>query len=154
MSLSTYSMELKKRWLSHSLRTIRKQLLIRNILRLIPFDLELSLLEVADNHTRQEFIHPLFIRNIRISPAPNEQQQIEQFRDGLILEEVHLLVSPFYVFVDFLFEELVGFLHRTKSTIYLLSWGLMGPIMSRGFFLTGYLMGDFLLYDFRAYYFF
>lgn len=35
-------------------------------------------------------------------------------------------------------------------TIYLFSVGLGLPIMRRGFFLIGYFMGDFLLYDFRA----
>ena len=56
--------------------------------------------------------------------------------------------------MDFLLEKLVGFLYEMKSTIYLFYCGLMGPIMRRGFFLTGYLMGDFLQYDLRAYYFF
>jgi hypothetical protein len=88
-----------------------------------------------------------------VSPAPYKQKEVQKFENRLCEEEFHLLVGAFNILVDFFSEEFVGFLCEEKGTVYLFYWGLMGPIMRRGFFLRGYLMGDFFEWDLRAYYF-
>jgi hypothetical protein len=118
------------------------------------FSSELRLFKVADNDGCKELIHALLVRDFMISPAPYKQKKVQKFENGFFEEEFHLLVGAFNIFVDFFSEELVGFLCEEKGTVYLFYWGLMGPIMRRGFFFRGYLMGDFLEWDLRAYYFF
>ena len=62
---------------------------------------ELSLLKVAHNHRGKQLIHTLFIRHLRVSPAPYKEQEVQEFEDGLFEEEFHLLVGAFNIFVDF-----------------------------------------------------
>lgn len=81
-----------------------------NKLRLFLLAFKLSLFEVTNNHRRQQFIHPLFVRYLRISPTPNKQDKIEQFKNCLILKELHLLIRPFDILVNLLFKKLIAFL--------------------------------------------
>lgn len=90
---------------------IKKTLLFIEMLRLFFFCPELSLLEVTYNNRGKQLVHTLLVRDLRVSPAPDKQQEIEKLNDGLFLEEFHLLVGSLNILVNFLFEEFVGLLN-------------------------------------------
>lgn len=64
--------------------------------------MELGLFEIANYNRGQQFVHALLVGNIGVASAPDEKEEIEEFADSLVLEEIHFLVGSFNVFMDFL----------------------------------------------------
>ena len=90
-------------WLAHKLGIRFNSIPLIEVLGHFLRGAELCLFEVADYDGGQEFVHALFVGDIGVASAPNEEEKAKEFADGLFLEEFHFLVSSLDVFVDFLF---------------------------------------------------
>lgn len=67
-------------------------------------------LKIDVDHCSEEFVHALFIGDVRVQSAPDEQYICQQFQDRGLLEEGEFLIGAIDILLDLLSQECLGLL--------------------------------------------